>query len=51
MSISRKTGSLLGKIVDSSKTAPKKSTTKLASIKQELVAGYREVVPAKPKED
>ena len=50
MSISTKTGKVTGKMIKGLLVAPKATGGKLKSIKQDLAAGYREVIPGKNKD-
>jgi hypothetical protein len=50
MSISSKIGKVSGKLVSATKSAPGTTGSKLKNIKDELAAGYREVVPTKIKD-
>lgn len=50
MSASVKIGKFTGKLVAATKAAPSKTGSKLAEIKQDLAEGFRDVVPAKPKD-
>lgn len=49
MSASEKIGKFTGKLVKATKVAPNKTGNKLSEIKEDLVEGYRSVVPAKIK--
>lgn len=49
MGISNRIGNVAGKVVKAAKVAPTKTTSTLKDIKNDLTEGFRDVVPAKNK--